>query len=355
MERVFDNVNDAFYHLVTGFDKGRFEDTGKLPEQMTRNGVTRRVPGAATINYLRPRVRVLLNEIRDCNHFFHLFESLWMLAGRNDIAPLTALVKQYAEYSDDGETANGAYGYRWRSSTPRRYEGFGWVGTDQLDLLIDHMSKKTNTRRAVLQMWNVEDDLLKVDTSKDVCCNTEAIFEVVDSKLNMTVINRSNDLVWGMLGANYVHFSFLQEYMSCCLDIPMGTYTQFSTNLHAYLNVDDGETKTMPWKGKEWAVGSEAVCFEEHEFNPGPYLVENKEVFDREVKRFINDPYQDWKEPFLETVAKPMMQAHSHATAKQYELAYEAIERVASPDWAAGAHQWVTKRHLRQKKGKQNA
>ena len=34
------------------------------------------------------------------------------------------------------------------------------------------------SRRAVLQMWNVEDDLLKVDSSRDVCCNLSVLFTV---------------------------------------------------------------------------------------------------------------------------------------------------------------------------------
>jgi hypothetical protein len=35
----------------------------------------------------------------------------------------------------------------------------------------------------------------------------------------MTVTNRSNDLCWGMLGANYVHFTILQEYLAARLGV----------------------------------------------------------------------------------------------------------------------------------------
>ena len=38
-----------------------------------------------------------------------------MLDGRNDLEPLTYFVKSMEDFSDDGETLWGAYGWRWRS------------------------------------------------------------------------------------------------------------------------------------------------------------------------------------------------------------------------------------------------
>jgi thymidylate synthase len=82
-----------------------------------------------------------------------------MLAGREDVAPLAYYAKNMLNYSDDGHTLNGAYGYRWRhadtSVEPR----------DQLEIIVEHLQNKPESRRAVLTMWDVEDDLMQIDES----------------------------------------------------------------------------------------------------------------------------------------------------------------------------------------------
>ena len=52
----------------------------------------------------------------------------------------------------------------------------------------------------------------------------------------MTVCNRSNDMIWGLLGANAFHFSFLHQVMAESIGVPMGYYYQFSNNAHFYQN-----------------------------------------------------------------------------------------------------------------------
>lgn len=263
------NVNSAFRRLVNLFATPPVE--GMVLRQPSRNGNVLVLGEPVTITYTHPRERVLFNPARDANPFFHLYESLWMLAGRNDVESVAYYAKQMREYSDDGETLNGAYGYRWRGQyltieteiPPSKKFPYGCRESevkriDQLDILVDHLKAQPESRRAVLQMWNVEDDLLKIDgcrcnppcrdridyscgkrESRDVCCNLSVMFSLRDvigdcskssdgghtwnsvygsnkppeclacktvaclPKLDMTVTNRSNDLLWGMLGANY--------------------------------------------------------------------------------------------------------------------------------------------------------
>lgn len=187
--------------------------------------------------------RVLMNPFRDANPFFHLFEAIWMLSGSNNIKPLELFSSKIASFcSDDGVTANGAYGYRWRnysSGDPNEAD------VDQLDILIEHLRKNPNSRRAVLQMWNVRDDLCKVDVTKDVCCNTAIYFSIGTTEdgnkcLNMSITNRSNDLILGLLGANYVHFTVLQEYIARSLGVKVGAWFHFTNNLHVYLTNNSG-------------------------------------------------------------------------------------------------------------------
>jgi hypothetical protein len=176
---------------------------------------------------------VLFHPERDANPFFHLYESLWMLAGRNDVAGPLKYAKQMAAYSDDGETFWGAYGWRWRRAFPGA--GIGNYAADQLRSIAEALRKNPEDRRQVLQMWHSEKDLAAV--GKDVPCNLTATFQTsYDGKLDLVVFNRSNDIVWGCYGANAVHFSFLQEYMARWVGLPVGTYTQVSVNWHGYLN-----------------------------------------------------------------------------------------------------------------------
>ncbi len=400
MHLKFQNVDDAFFGLVSKIHSGEIPTVTRA----SRAGEVLTVEEPMLITYDRPRERVLFNEARDCNPFFHLFESLWMLAGRNDVAPLAKYNSKIAEIaSDDGKTFNGAYGYRWRGcrvydeemSGP--YNEFKYV--DQLKIIIDHLKNKPESRRAVLQMWNVEDDLLKIGSdnpsykfdgsakyfkdglptfppessgregSKDVCCNTHVYFLVelgdcylckgspyageicpnckgkphdVPRYLNMTVCNRSNDLIWGLLGANVVHFSFLQEYMAACIGLEVGTYNQMTNNLHVYTN---------NWEPEKWLKHYHdrtmhdlpVITYEEHVKETVP-LVKDPETFDQECAEFIDVDYRSWSEPFLRDVAYPMCRAFKSHKRREYKEALKVVSQVRSDDWRIAATNWIRKR-----------
>lgn len=382
MERKYTNVNHAFYDLVSGISTGAIPTTAKP----SRYGDVLMIEEPCTITYLNPLQRVLLSTERDCNPFFHVFEALWMLAGRNDVAPLKYYASRMGKFSDNGKTHNGAYGYRWRQANGHLVEfdmgmgrGSEWQTVDQLKIIIDQLKDKPESRRVVLQMWNVEDDLLKIDTSKDVCCNVCAFFSIRDPddgltcgpfhpdvtagtrkhgdrmrplELDMTVVNRSNDMIWGMLGANVVHFSFLQEYVANCVGVGTGAYHQFTNNLHVYKerwnpeqllsNTDEQETYMTFYPSKG--------------FIP---LVKDPATFDQEVKQFVgingdgneivgNLTWQEgnltWQEPFLQRVAQPMCHAFHRHKARDYDAALHWVEKVEPGDWRTAARNWINKR-----------
>lgn len=375
MQLKFLNVNDAFYELVKGIHNG------DIPTVRTtsRVGDVLQVQEPMTITYQRPRQRVLFNPARDANPFFHLYESLWLLAGRNDVAPLafySSKIKDIA--SDDGHTFNGAYGYRWRKAQTSPDDDYDpWVITDQIQTLIEHLRAKPDSRRAVLQMWNVEDDLLKIDVVKDVCCNTCVYFFIRRepgfsdngvqeqewiSCLDMTVCNRSNDLVLGMLGANVVHFSFLQEYMANCLGIEVGHYHQFTNNLHVYTNNFKPEEwlgaykhKTPP-EGWQLEEGDRDTPLDALQYPGwGPDLVKDQGVFDYECDAFVNShygkgdmytyDYPGYREPFLAKVAWPMVMAwHASKAKRKAQALAEWVPRIESPDWQKAAREWIERR-----------
>lgn len=400
------NVNTAFKELVTSLQDvskfGAWSSCNGIPivRQSSRNGNVFRVDEPVTITYTHPRERVLFNAARDANPFFHLYEALWMISGRNDVAPLAYYAKQMSEYSDDGKTLNGAYGYRWRHSRPNESNNHlstkpadsTWWDTDQLNILVAHLKAQPDSRRAVLQMWNVEDDLLKIGVketttdanetwrtfnppSKDVCCNLSVMFsirEVAAVKvhnswaeegdharvllpatlryLDTTVTNRSNDMIWGLLGANYVHFTFLQEYMAARLGVEVGLYHHFTNNLHVY---------DWNWKPEEWLRDTQVYGYETG-YKSIP-LIRDPAVFERELPEFVehwsnpgevDNPFRTWEEPFLETVAAPLLAAfmtykRRGATTSMW------VERIAADDWRVAARGWIERRL--NKKGKTDA
>lgn len=383
------NVNTAFHELVSLFANddyavnGEFE--GGIVKKQSRNGPVLMIDEPVLVTYSHPRERVLFNAARDCNPFFHLYEAFWMIAGRNDVAPLVYYAKNMANYSDDGVTLNGAYGYRWRHSTIPGYirePGYANLpeGVDQLNLLVEHLKADPSSRRAVLQMWNVEDDLLKIGKpmgnidsrltttgSKDVCCNLSVMFSIreIPEKMNdvgdpihyehlvldMTVTNRSNDMIWGMLGANYVHFTFLQEYIAARLGVEVGVYNHFTNNLHVY---------ESNWKPEEWLKSQGTVgdpywdTDYENVKDWKPYsLVKDPATFEREVVEFVDinakgttDPYfkSYWKEPFLRDVAQPMLYAfHFHKIKDHAGATYRAKE-IKADDWRISCVDWLKRR-----------
>lgn len=214
----------------------------------SRNGQVIKSTTPFTTVYLFPNERVNFDVTRNASPFFHYLESLWMLAGREDVAFPAYYAANIANYSDDGKTLNGAYGYRWLQ----------YFGEDQISILVNELIKDPLSRRCILQMWSAQDpeelhdgeqrksDLnsLSASSSRDVCCNLSVVFQARkafrshettgDTYLDMTVYNRSNDIVYGAYGANSVHFSVLHEYICTCVGIKMGTYYQVSNNFHTY-------------------------------------------------------------------------------------------------------------------------
>jgi len=325
------NVNDA---LLLGIDL--FNDNTSYRVQESRNGTTYEALEPVTTVYNRPCERVCLLKVRDANPFFHYIESLWMLAGRKDLKPLTYFVKSMEDFSDDGETLWGAYGWRWKS----------YFHKDQIDIVYRMLRKNPEDRRAVLQMWDANKDLNR--NGKDVPCNTNIYFKIREDKLNMTVCNRSNDMLWGAYGANAVHMSVLQEYLAALLGVEVGTYRQVSDSFHIYLN---------PVWDKVKDIELDIYTYKDI---PNPYDTFSSEykhvsLFTRpddvqwELNRFFNIHYNDldtkgWVNPALKDIAVPMVLAFNSYKDKDYKSAYEHIENIKAIDWKTACLGWVRKR-----------
>lgn len=421
MHLKYRNVNDAFRSLVEAAHTGKFINPDTHMEEgvcltnvvPTRNGECWRVEEPVTLSFTQPMERLLVNQARDANPFFHLYEALWMLDGRNDVASLQHYVSTFGDYSDDGQVIHDAYGYRWRhlvsvyapshhaivwqvltdaGASPEAFERVGLniaeepdcedSDPDQLGMLIRHLEENPWSRRAVLQMWDADEDLVRMDQlpqCKAVPCNLSCVFEIEDEQfLNMTVFNRSNDLVWGMLGANYFHFSMLMEYMACALGVEPGTMHQVTTNMHAYTERWDGEALHNDITRDPYATHKNARMDWEPLFNspsdrpvwdaecakavagfsvrvlkntkPSAAAevteVGRRESIDQTASASVKlmtgwDPQQ----PFFRDVVKPVLLAWQYHKLRNYKQAHAWIAQCTQAPWRMVCDAWLRKRY----------
>jgi thymidylate synthase len=210
-------------------------------QQLQDFGEDVEVRGAKTKEFLNavtvvkePWHHCILIPSRRWNPWLALSEALWILAGRDDVAALQPYNSHIIDYSDDGKYLYGAYGNRIYN---------------QIDDVILRLKKDTSDRRAVLQIWRSgAEEIYKgsevwstskhdlTTNSKDPPCNNMVYFKLRQNKLHMTVINRSNDLHFGLMAVNLPTFGILQSYIAARLGVEMGTQTHFSNSLHIYTN-----------------------------------------------------------------------------------------------------------------------
>ena len=336
------NVNDAYAKGLT------LIRTDGVREE-SRAGPVLVLPGPCTTVYDRPTERVLMDPRRDANPFFHLFESLWILAGRNDATWLDRFVRDFSiRFAEPGGKQHGAYGFRWRSH----------FKMDQLDLAVHLLRADPTSRQVVLTMWDPEMDL-GVSRLRDRPCNTHAYLRIRDDHhiedgigadcrvLDLTVCCRSNDMIWGAYGANAVHFSVLLEYLAARIGVGVGRYYQVSNNFHAYTDtlekVDGPPVDPSVYPGTMPLVDQPEMFHEDLSY----FLrwCDRQDSSDAQipVNRFYSNSW-------LEETASPMYQTHWAWRARLNRPDYSAdvalaiAESVAAPDWRAAALAWIQRR-----------
>lgn len=306
--------------------------------QESRNGKVLVMPGVFVTALEFPRDRVLFYPERDANPFFHLMEALWMLAGRNDVYFPSSFNSTIGDYSDDGIRFYGAYGYRWRK----------WFEHDQIETVIRELRSDQWSRRAVIQMYDARHDHSIMERGgKDIPCNLSISFHETDDGLDMTVFNRSNDLIWGAYGANVVHFSMLHEIIALACGFSIGRYHQVSSNTHVYekhwpLLTALSKMKTVL---EPYTYGEVYACpllKDEEVWTDFIYDCEslcNLRETDAEIRNF---PFKTY---FFKRVVVPMYLAwfayKSHN--KEVGLAHLTIQDV-SIDWIAAGVAWLKRR-----------
>lgn len=331
-------VNDAYAQGIE-----YLEDYGEL--QASRAGPVLVAPTPVATVYSNPQERVLFDSVRDANPFFHLFESLYLLAGWRDARWLDQFVENFsARFAEHDGNQHGSYGFRWRHHFD--IEGGGSPNLpDQLDTIVRMLRSNPADRRAVLTMWDPAADL-GVDR-RDIPCNSHCYFRVrqgdAGSVLDITVCCRSNDIIWGCYGANAVHFSILQEYLAGRVGVGVGTYTQVSNNYHAYTEVFNriragtffADYPKVSVIGNDWETWDDDL----RKFMSWTVI--------RRLDKLLPQNSEDnlFKNTWFQKTAMPMFVAHRLWSAGDYRAALSlAKSRIGALDWQLACVSWMQRR-----------
>ena len=145
----------------------------------------------------------------------------WYLSGVPNIAKLGSLYGKvpqiWKRMADENGSVNSNYGWQWQRN-------------DQLGKVIRMLRENPNTRKATISIYDGKEiDMYSTDTP----CTYAIQFTVVDNKLNMSVMMRSNDLWYGFCNDQY-QFSSLQMLVAYETGYDLGWYYHFAHNMHLY-------------------------------------------------------------------------------------------------------------------------
>jgi thymidylate synthase len=157
---------------------------------------------------------------RNLNPFFALAEFAWIINGSKALKPLQFFIKAYGRYSDDGETLHGGYGFRLRH----------YFGCDQIEASVQLLRNDPTSRRVVLTLWSADD---LAANSKDLPCNTAVYLKIRNEALDITVLNRSNDLYLGV-PHDILVFYLLQLHIADRIGSKVGVQRHFVDSFHLY-------------------------------------------------------------------------------------------------------------------------
>ena len=297
-------------------------------EEMTRLGSVFTIPEPSEIRIEYPDERVLFDPIRKANPFFHVMEFVWMMAGSDNVDWIANYNSRMYDFADAG-VINGAYGSRWRKH----------FGLDQIRFVVDLLREDHNTRRAVISMWDPATDLMK--GWHDYPCNTQICFRAGENGiLNMTVFNRSNDFIWGALGANAVHMTLLHELVAFAAGMKLGVYRVMSNNLHIYKSLEnfDDLWRTIH-SPNPYYTGAEHAVTVRPLFAPHEDWTRLIQDCDRAVNTSVGF-HSNFESSWMKEVAVPMHFAYLDRKQKVGD-GKRFIEEIKASDWKMACYKWI--------------
>lgn len=164
-----------------------------------------------------PMDNYITEEHRKWNPSYAMREWLWYLSGDPSAVEISKHAPIWKNMMDEDGNVRSNYGWQWRRN-------------DQIGKVIKLLQEKPDTRKATISIY----DGKEIDTySNDTPCTYAVQFTILDGKLNMSVLMRSNDLWYGFCNDQFC-FSMLQKDIAEILRLEVGTYFHFAHNMHLY-------------------------------------------------------------------------------------------------------------------------
>lgn len=172
------------------------------------------------INLLQPQNRDIAVPWRKWSKKYAEREWNWYLSQNRSVEEIKKFAPTWDKMHGGDNIVNSNYGWQWNRN-------------GQLDKCIKQLKENPDTRQAWLTIFDgKEKDQYRYDTP----CTLSVGFDINPysrDRLNMTVLMRSCDLVYGFCNDQYC-FSKLQEMVAEKIGLPIGTYYYFVHDLHIY-------------------------------------------------------------------------------------------------------------------------
>jgi thymidylate synthase len=173
-----------------------------------------------------PRNRLPYVKGRNFSLSYFVAESIWYMSGSNSTEWISKYAPFWRNISDDGVTANSAYGARIFKTNPR-------IAGSQLiqwNYVLEELRRDPDSRRAVIHIRTPDDS---ISAKKDMPCTLSLQFFIRENKLHLHVSMRSSDVILG-LAYDVPAFTLMQEVMANDLGVELGEYVHTSNSLHCY-------------------------------------------------------------------------------------------------------------------------
>lgn len=203
----FNNANEAFVSLY---------------KKISKNGIKQQ-DTKALLNigfYIENPMNRNISEVwRNWSSKYAEYEWQWYLSANPNAELIAQKAKIWYSCMDKNGNVNSNYGYQWMQG-------------NQLDYVVEELKNNPDSRRASISIYDAKN---RENFENDTPCTYAINFSILNNKLNMSVLMRSNDLWFGFCNDQYC-FSKLQEEIGKRLKTNIGYYYHFAQNLHIYNN-----------------------------------------------------------------------------------------------------------------------
>jgi len=168
-----------------------------------------------------PMQNYISNKERQWKLAYAAAEWQWYLSGDRNISKLGELYGSippiWVKMANSDGNVMSNYGWQWQRE-------------NQIDYVVAKLRREKDTRHAAISIYDCKEHQLY---RKDTPCTYAIQFTILNNRLNMAVLMRSNDLWYGFCNDQY-QFSMLQQMIADRLNIDVGNYYHYAHNMHLY-------------------------------------------------------------------------------------------------------------------------